>query len=238
MNTFPNFSRKQNAKVSHASNNKSMSKQRGVTLIESVIALLIFSLGVLGLTAMQLTSLGASGSSQQRSIVIWKAQEFVDRIKSNRAISDRYITSISNQDFASIGVDGNAGLLNCANFAKPATVCADEAGGVNAQNCSDDDDKVSYDIWDVFCNPISGLATSGVASANTGGVVGLEVALKQNTIAADGDNDHLLAFEWVSRETENNSNIANAAVLSTSLCGEPNQDIASNLDVYCIRFRP
>ena len=61
-------------------------KQRGVTLIESVIALLVFSLGALGLTAMQLTSLGASGSSQQRSVVLWKAQEFIDRIKSNEIV--------------------------------------------------------------------------------------------------------------------------------------------------------
>lgn len=212
-------------------------KQRGVTLIESVIALLVFSLGALGLTAMQLTSLGASGSSQQRSVVLWKAQEFIDRIKSNDSIVDQYVAAIGNQTLVNLGVDGNAGLLNCDDFPQPANFCADSAAA-NAGSCNAAADKVNYDVWDVFCNPQSGLASSGAASANTIGVIGLEVAFRQNTVAANGNDDHLLAFEWVSRETENNANIANADSFAASLCGEPQQNIASNLDVYCIRFRP
>lgn len=216
----------------------SFAKQQGVTLIESVVALLIFSVGAIGLAAMQLTSLSASGDSQQRSIAIWKAQEFVDRIKSNKSIVNQYITSIGNTDFTSIGLDTAVGRLDCANFAQPAgnKFCADSPTATAAQ-CTDNADKVNYDIWDVFCNAESGLASSGANAVNTIGVTDLEIGLRQNTVAANGDDDYLLVFEWASRETENNADIQNTQTLSTSLCGEAAQNVASNLDVYCLRFR-
>lgn len=218
-------------------------KQAGVTLIESVIAVLIFSLGALGLAALQLTALSASGDSQQRSIVIWKAQEFIDRIKANKSISDLYVTAINNQVLTNIGKDTAAGRLDCTAFTKPAdsAFCADTSLATS-KNCDDTDagkaQKVAYDIWDVFCNPDSGLASSGAGSENTIGVTGLEVALRKNVFADVGNSDHFLAFEWLSRETENNANVSSSTNLSTSLCGETAQDIASNLDVYCIRFTP
>ena len=219
-------------KAKDASNNP-ISQQLGVTLIESLIAMLIFSLGVLGLTAIQLESLVNSNKSQQRSTVIWKAQELIDRMKANKTIANEYVMAIANQSFNSIGVDDNAEQLNCANIPSPTTFCADEENTL-AQNCNTAADQVGYDIWDIFCNPQSGLATLGASGVNTVGVIALEVALKQNTIAADGNDDYLLAFEWLASSTGNIQNITNT---ETSLCGEPEQQIAPNLDVYCIRFR-
>lgn len=218
-------------------------EQAGVTLIESVIALLIFSLGALGLAALQLTSLSASGDSQQRSVVIWKAQEFIDRIKANESISDMYVTAIGNQDLASIGNASGAGVLNCTSFPKPADAafCAD-TDSATSKNCDDSDagkdQKVAYDIWDVFCNPDSGLAATGNNTGNTIGVTGLEVALRKNVFSVVGNSDHFLAFAWLSRETENNADVSNSSNFLTSLCGETAQNIPSNLDVYCIRFTP
>lgn len=214
--------------------------QIGVTLIESVIALLIFSLGALGLAAMQLTSLSASGDSKQRSMVIWKAQEFIDRVKGNGALGAGYMTTLSNQTFNNIGVDTPTSRFNCTNFTRPAGAkfCADGQGANTASNCSDNQDKINYDIWDVFCNTESGLASTAAGGENRVGVTGLEVALKQNTFAANGNDDYLLAFEWLAREADNNTDIAAGQNFATSLCGEANRNIAANLDVYCVRFRP
>ena len=63
-------------------------KQNGASLIEAIVSLLVFSIGVLGITALQTLSLVRSGDVKQRSVAIWKAQELVDRIRSTRTIDN------------------------------------------------------------------------------------------------------------------------------------------------------
>lgn len=218
--------------------------QKGATLLEAIIALLIFSLGALGLAALQLTSLVSSGDSSQRTAAIWKAQEFADRIRANQSQVAQYITVVGKDKWDTIGKDVNSQAISCGvttGFVKPK-VCADSlssTGTVTAAATCSAQEVVSYDVWDVFCNPDGGLAAAATNStqANDGsvGVNNLEVALFENP-ATDND-DLILVLEWLSREAEANTDIAESKTVKTDLCGlQSDLEVASGLEVYCLRF--
>ena len=57
----------------------------GFTLIESLVALLVLSIGLLGVAAMQLASLQANNGAFQRTQATFLAQDITDRMRANRA---------------------------------------------------------------------------------------------------------------------------------------------------------
>jgi len=59
--------------------------QRGVTLLENMVALLILSVGMLGLAGLQAYSLRSSAGASYRQIVVQQAQDMADRIRANPA---------------------------------------------------------------------------------------------------------------------------------------------------------
>ncbi len=86
-------------------------RSAGFTLIESLVALLVLSIGLLGVAAMQLASLQANNGAFQRTQATFLAQDIADRMRANRA----------------------AALTNAYNFAlgtavpvAPATVAAND----------------------------------------------------------------------------------------------------------------
>ncbi|MCY1212890.1 type IV pilus modification protein PilV [compost metagenome] len=58
--------------------------QRGASLIEVLVALVLFSIGVLGLAAMQLTALKANQTASVRTHAIFLAYEMADRMRAAR----------------------------------------------------------------------------------------------------------------------------------------------------------
>ena len=56
------------------------SRQTGFTLLESMIALLILSIGLLGIASLQLYGLQSSQSSFQRSVAISQASDLAERL--------------------------------------------------------------------------------------------------------------------------------------------------------------
>jgi len=219
-------------------------RQAGVTLIEALIALLIFSVGALGLAAMQLNALSASGGSQQRSIVLWKAQDLADRIRSNSNLAQAYVDRIGNANLNTIGTDSLANVIICGQgqYVQPAAFCSDTVNNA-AANCNDVE-KVNFDVWEVFCEASTGPAVTAIDANNlvadgSVGLINLEVALIQNSFAdGDPDNDMLLYFEWASRSSDSNAGVAGAnQPITTTLCGV-NQQVAANLETYCLRFNP
>lgn len=67
-------------------------RARGFTLIESLVALLVLSIGLLGIAAMQLASLQANNGAFQRTQATFLAQDMADRMRANRtaAINGEY----------------------------------------------------------------------------------------------------------------------------------------------------
>lgn len=60
---------------------------RGFTLVEALISVLIMSIGLLGVAAMQTRSLGSSHTASQRSQAILAAADIADRMRANRIAS-------------------------------------------------------------------------------------------------------------------------------------------------------
>ena len=80
-------------------------KQRGMTLVEVLIAILIFAIGLLGIAALQVSGLRYTKGSQTRSIAAIQAENLVDRMRANETAiaNDMYL----NLDPESVDCDNN-----------------------------------------------------------------------------------------------------------------------------------
>ena len=67
-----------------------LKQQSGMGMIEALIALLVISIGLLGIAALQLTSLRQSSSANWHSQAVWYSYEMTDRINANRAAFGAY----------------------------------------------------------------------------------------------------------------------------------------------------
>lgn len=72
--------------------------QQGVTLVEAMIALLVISIGLLGIASLQLTAMTQNASSLNHSQAVWYANNMSDRIRAN-------VTEFNNYD----GIDTSNG---------------------------------------------------------------------------------------------------------------------------------
>jgi len=80
-------------------------KHAGFTLIEVLVSLLVFSIGLLGLAALQLQSLKFNQSAYQRSQASLMAYDVLDRMRSN-------VLAARNGNY-NIGLDDPGTLTSC-----------------------------------------------------------------------------------------------------------------------------
>ena len=75
------------------------SHQRGATLIEVLVAMLILSVGLLGLAGLQMTALQSNHSAYYRSQATLLAYDIIDRMRANRAdaLNGVYDIAIKNE---------------------------------------------------------------------------------------------------------------------------------------------
>lgn len=106
------------------------SNQAGATLIEVLVALLVFATGIYGVAAFQLQSVKESLDSSQRSQAIWAAQGMIDRVRLNPA---GHTAGDYNNVFNAV---------NCNN-ANPPNDCA--AGTCTAAQMA------VFDAWETQC---------------------------------------------------------------------------------------
>lgn len=62
-------------------------KQSGFTLLEVLVALLVMSIGLLGLAGLMASSMRNNLSASHRTQAIWQAYDIVDRMRANRAVA-------------------------------------------------------------------------------------------------------------------------------------------------------
>jgi type IV pilus assembly protein PilV len=169
-----------------------LNRQRGASLIEVLVALLIFTVGLLGLAAMQLNSLQSVADSGQRSQSVWLMQDFIERMRANP--------------------DGTAAqyaaAANCA--ALPTPMCADyfnpaTNAKVNGSQCSAAQMAV-FDVWEARCS-YSGLGNFNTIDArfNSRDYITPPAQGALITAAAAG-NDLNLSVNWLNRTTKNANN--------------------------------
>lgn len=66
-------------------NQRQLSKQRGVTLLETMIAVMVLSIGLLGVAGLQTTNLKNSQSAHQRTMAVMLTTSMAERIRANPA---------------------------------------------------------------------------------------------------------------------------------------------------------
>ncbi len=102
-------------------------KARGFTLVEVLIALLVLSIGMLGIAALYLESLRASRSALVRTQAVTLAADIGDRIRANRTPAGNYDCGGT----CEAGEGGNAIAVGDLN-AWRAAVAAQLPGGVGS----------------------------------------------------------------------------------------------------------
>jgi len=131
--------------------------QKGFTLVEVLVTIVIVSIGLLGLAGLQVNGLRANMSSETRSKATLLASDIVERMRANLT-----------------GVDANAYnniIVNAANCAVPARLCGNTSAA-DAVNCTAPEMAI-FDVWvwgcgtaaaDVKESGVTNLLPNGTAS--------------------------------------------------------------------------
>lgn len=123
--------------------------QQGVTLVESMIALLVISIGLLGIASLQITAVSQNASSLNHSQAVWYAYNMSDRIRANKdqfANYDGIDTSNSYSQDCLSSACSNAQMLT-ADAADWATMTGNLPGGRGVIASTADGLLVSV-MWD------------------------------------------------------------------------------------------
>ena len=101
-------------------------QQRGMTLIEALIALVVLSIGLLGIASLQLTSMKQNVSALNHSRAVWYAYSMSDRIRAN-------ITEFANYDGIDTSIEYSQDCLSqpCSNAQMRIADAADWADMVS-----------------------------------------------------------------------------------------------------------
>jgi type IV pilus assembly protein PilV len=97
-------------------------RARGFTLVETLVALLALSIGLLGVAGLQLNGLRANQSSAWRSQATYLAYDILDRMRANRANRSDYVVGTSAEEAAADDAAEEAGEPRAA---RQATAAAD-----------------------------------------------------------------------------------------------------------------
>jgi len=165
--------------------------QRGVGLIEVLVALVIFAIGVVGMAGLQLRTLSMSIDSTQRSVVIAKSQDLADRIRSSGAAPSAYVGTYNSDLCPTI----------------PANICAD-GESIDATNC-DTQQMAAFDVWDVLCSKGPAVNGGDSKSGLDGNVVQWTTVINCSGGCGGTGAQMSIATTWESRTADTNAAIAN-----------------------------
>ena len=123
--------------------------QTGLTLVESMIAMLVISIGLLGIAALQITAMSQNSSALNHSQAVWIAYNMSDRIRANMiqfANYDGVDTTSGYSQNCMASVCTNAQMLT-ADAADWTTLVASLPGGRGVISSNADGLLVSV-MWD------------------------------------------------------------------------------------------
>ena len=157
-------------------------KQRGVGIIEVLVALVVVSFGVLGMASLQLTGMKHSTGGFNRS----KALLYAENIASRMRINESGVDKLFYADYDSNGTDCTADI--------PAKICQATPGNLNPDDCSDQDLAV-FDLYTMACGDIGNTgADNGVLSALPEGQL---TVVCDDAAACDADSSHTISILWL-----------------------------------------
>lgn len=135
--------------------------QKGVSLIEVLIALFVLSVGLLGHSKIQALGVRAGTDANLRTQATYLANEMMERLRANRPAADSEYYSTINYT----AIDCNAG---------PAKICSEGTAG-SAVDCTEneiaDEDAVHW-----FCDVQDTMPNGSVAVSVATGVYSIQVS--------------------------------------------------------------
>lgn len=91
-------------------------RSTGISLIEVLVTIVVLAIGLLGLAALQLTSLRNNMTAYERSLATMRAYEIIDRIRANAASADSYAIGFDDEPVG--GIDCVTSACDAAQMAK------------------------------------------------------------------------------------------------------------------------
>lgn len=161
---------------------RKINSQKGVTLIEILVALMIVAIGSLGIAAMQLTGLKYSSGAAVRTQATLLANDLMDRMRANRA------TAVDRTIYATEGFQG------ADTSARPTPNCY--------SSVCDGNEMARYDKW-AWLNQVSSLMPDGKAEirideADGNRVYAVTMQWRQVANAERGDaEDEIQQFTFI-----------------------------------------
>jgi type IV pilus assembly protein PilV len=99
---------------------KTLGRQNGVTLLEVLIAIVVLSIGMLGMLGIMMNSMKLTTSSNYRSTAAQQAYSLADTLKANIANWDTYTTSSATSVLSCLTAAGC--LSTPTNFSNPSLI--------------------------------------------------------------------------------------------------------------------
>lgn len=134
------------------------SKYQGFTLIEVLIALVILSIGLLGMAGIQIQGLRGATSSTLRSQATILANDFAERAHANFFAAPG---NAQNVTYANV----DTSVINCAN--PPATLCSvspdTAAADLPAAGCNSSQ-MAAYDVFVFACGDLGNAGINNLAA--------------------------------------------------------------------------
>ncbi|ENX33186.1 type IV pilus modification protein PilV [Acinetobacter colistiniresistens] len=151
-----------------------LNRQRGVGLVEILVALLVLAIGVLGFVALQYRSLEASAESTSRVQAITLARDLAERIRVNRNSFDTYQTELSTATKQKTSTKKCIGSVVCTDaeladfdIAQVTTRAATFGMTMNIMNCQNTNNRQCiYVAWGES-SATNGTGTGDCTNGNT-----------------------------------------------------------------------
>jgi type IV pilus assembly protein PilV len=134
--------------------------QGGFTLLEVLIALVVLSIGLLGVSKIQALGIRASEDANLRTEATFLANDMIERMRANRPSADSGY-------YASIGY----GAIDCTT--PPTKICSEGTAGA-ANNCTTTE-MADEDAHNWYCQVTASLPNAAVAVSLAAGVYSIQV---------------------------------------------------------------
>ena len=119
---------------------KSLIKQSGFTLLEVLVAILIFAIGLLGLASLQTVGQRTNHSAYLRSQAVIQAYDIADRIRANKNLPN-LAPNLTELEKLTM-------LANLYQLDEGRNVTSDCSLGSGSESCSTPADIARYDLWE------------------------------------------------------------------------------------------
>ncbi|NOY15580.1 MAG: type IV pilus modification protein PilV [Gammaproteobacteria bacterium] len=170
----------------------------GTSLLEVLIAAVILGIGLLGISALQLTSLQGAGNAEYRGRASDFASSLTERMRANKPGSDSYLSSalpVDNSDYCRT---------------QPPVICSMNPVNIDVADISicTPEQLAAYDLWEIRCS-------NGVRNSLPGG---------QLMVTSQAAGVYQIQINWLTR-TRNSADGEKRDVLSMTVMPGIAQDL-------------